>query len=124
MMRPSGSLLSALTALTVPIPPAAAHAPELAWLVAETPLPPSISGQTSLPAYYMGCRPLNNARLPGAARALIAPYRAHARLMNDKKEAGPRIFRSPALSQALACVLSSSCPGQPHRRRPHQARRR
>ena len=27
----------------------AAQAPELAWLVAETPLPPSISGQTSRP---------------------------------------------------------------------------
>jgi len=27
-------------------PPAAAHAPELAWLVADTPLPPSMSGQT------------------------------------------------------------------------------
>ena len=29
--------------------PAAAQAPELAWLVALTPLPPSISGQTSRP---------------------------------------------------------------------------
>jgi hypothetical protein len=33
----------------VPMPPAAAQAPELAWLVAETPLPPSTSGQTSRP---------------------------------------------------------------------------
>ena len=33
----------------VPIPPAAAHAPELAWLVADTPLPPSTSGHTSRP---------------------------------------------------------------------------
>jgi hypothetical protein len=38
-----------LTALTVPMPPAAAQAPELMWLVAETPLPPFDPAATLAP---------------------------------------------------------------------------
>src|SRR6188768_3173624 len=41
------------------MPPAAAQAPELIWFVADTPLPPSISGSTSRPAYRIGLIPLN-----------------------------------------------------------------
>ena len=40
-----------------------AQAPELAWFVALTPLPPSINGQTSRPPYRMGCNPLNKSSL-------------------------------------------------------------
>src|SRR3954452_14878050 len=78
------------------MPPAAAHAPELAWFVADTPLPPSISGQTSLPAYKMGLRPLNKLGLPGAWRASgghIGGFAPIARI----KRAGPA-WGSPALS--------------------------
>jgi len=52
------------------MPPAAAQAPALAWFVAETPLPPSISGQTSRPRYTIGFKPLN---IPTPAKALFRP---------------------------------------------------
>ena len=54
-----GVKLSALTADTVPTPPAAAQAPDDIWLVADTPFPPSTSGSTSRPPMRMVLIPLN-----------------------------------------------------------------
>ena len=49
MRLPCASKLSAFTALNVPTPPAAAQLPDEMPLEIETPLPPSISGKTSIP---------------------------------------------------------------------------
>src|SRR5690606_27888336 len=59
MALPSSSYESALTAETVPMPPASAHAPEDIWLVALMPLPPSISGRTSRPPIRTALSDLN-----------------------------------------------------------------
>src|SRR6185369_14607036 len=67
----------------------------LAWFVADTPLPPSISGQTSLPAYMMGWRPLNKLSLPGARAPAERSYRAAIQTLRAKKERGPGRFRGP-----------------------------
>ena len=62
-----GKNISESTALTpekVPTPPAAAHAPEEAPVVIETPLPPSIRGKTSAPDILNEFKFGNNLLIP------------------------------------------------------------
>src|SRR6185503_5194623 len=88
------------------MPPAAAQAPELAWLVALTPFPPSISGQTSRPPYKMGFRPLNKIRLPGAGAPRLRAHIGGERQQCAKKKRGsgrpgtPLLFRFSRLVAA------------------------
>src|SRR5690348_5643983 len=54
MRSPAASGLSALTPEKVPMPPAAAQAPELSPFETEMPLPPSTIGRTSRPEMTSG----------------------------------------------------------------------